>query len=150
MGYSMFTGQNIILPAYPGVIVAETAQVATAGTYYVSASAVLYIDPTDFDAGCYDSTSLGTLGSNRAWTTVTNNLSTLSIADALSVGERETIQLWCWSEVGSGNSYVFPYDPQLSYYGGAGITATLINSPFGASGKVGHSRKSSSRLKQRK
>ena len=148
VGYSKFIGQQVFLSAYPGVKVAETAQVEPAGTYYISASAVVYLSSQDTLAGCYDQTSMGTLGNSAASTEVTDLISTLSIADALSVGERETIQLWCFSSGSSGNSFVVPYFPQFSSYGGAGITATLINSPFDVSGKVGHAR--SSRLRQRK
>jgi hypothetical protein len=58
VGYSSLNiGQVPRLAAFPGTLVAQSAQVATSGTYYISASALLFIGLTDNSAYCYDTTA---------------------------------------------------------------------------------------------
>jgi hypothetical protein len=118
VGYSSLLDYGIFpeLSRAPGVLVAETAPVATTGTYYITASAFLSVDPNDGVAWCYDTTPF--TGYIRSTGGGTAYYSQASITDALIVNAGDSVQLWCYSGEGDGFSFVL----------NAGLTATLIDS----------------------
>jgi hypothetical protein len=99
-------------------VVLQTAPVATAGGYFISASALLFIDSADSGAYCYVSTAnTGIDDGNVGGSTVTGNFQQASITDFFFVSSGDAFQLVCYSNTNDSNTFV---------YNGA-LTATLIN-----------------------
>jgi hypothetical protein len=139
VGYSNVLALSEILPVYPGAIVAQTAPAGTAGTYYISAYADLYIDLNDGYAECYDVLASQGQVQNVGKSSVTGANQSLAIVDAVGINAGDQVQFWCDSGNGDGGSLALD----------GAITAILINSPA-APGKVGHLSRSPTPLKQRK
>jgi Collagen triple helix repeat (20 copies) len=130
-GYSSVSvDQFPLLPAFPGVLVAQSNPVAFSGTYFISASALLEIGGGDTDgAFCYDTTASSGTPVQFAGSGL-GNFQQASITDAFTVNAGDSFQLFCYGSIG-GFSDAF----------NAGLTATLINSADSASKKVRHTRK---------
>lgn len=132
VGYSSVNIGNFpVIAASPGTLIAQTNPVATSGTYYISASALLDIRAADtLGAFCYD--TLASIGSpvqygGSSSAGVAQGFQQASITDVLFVGAGDSVELWCYGSTG-GVSDVF----------NAGITATLIDSAFDAVRNPGH------------
>jgi hypothetical protein len=135
VGYSSTNIGNFpVIAASPGTLIAATNTIATTGTYYISASALLDINAGDtLGAFCYDTlASSGAAvqygGSSSAG--VEQGFQQAAITDVLFVGAGDSVQLWCYGSSG-GVSDVY----------NAGITATLINSADVAPRHIRHLRK---------
>lgn len=130
VGYSgLNIGQFPALTDSPGVEIAHTNPVAAAGTYFVSATALLESAADSSGALCYDTTASSGSPSQFAGSSSVG-FQQASIADVITVSAGDSFQLWCYTQNG-GTSSVF----------NAGITATLINSASDASKKPRHPRK---------
>lgn len=122
LGYSTSAVVNSAINAnYTGVLVNQTAAVATAGTYYLSASVLLVMASGD-TAGdyCYMTTADQFPTTHMyAGTQFTSGYSTLSMTDVFSMAAGDSAEVWCYD--GSGGTLTSSvYDSTL--------TATLINS----------------------
>ena len=122
----------MFLPA--PTVVAQTNPIATSGLYYISGSAMLFININDGGGFCYD--TLASTGSASQWggSNSVGGYQQTSVTDALSINAGDSIQLVCQTDNNNGFSFVF----------NAGLTATLINSGSDAPKKAGHSRTSKS------
>jgi Collagen triple helix repeat (20 copies) len=130
VGYSgLNIGQFPTLTDSPGVEIAHTSPVAVAGTYFVSASALLESSADSSGALCYDTTASSGSSSQFAGSS-SFGFQQASITDVITVSAGDSFQLWCYTQNG-GSSIVY----------NAGITATLINNASDASKKPVHSRK---------
>jgi hypothetical protein len=128
VGYSSRNiGQFPSLTDSPGVQIAHTSPVAAAGTYFISASALLESGADSSGALCYDTTANSGSPSQFAGSS-SLGFQQASITDVISVSAGDSFQLWCYTQNG-GDAIVF----------NAGITATLINSASDASNKARHS-----------
>jgi Collagen triple helix repeat (20 copies) len=112
-------------------VVAQTNAIQVSGSYYVSATALLSIDASDFAAYCYVTTGTNGFSSDGLYggSSAVGNYQQASIADVWSVAAGDVIQLVCFSNAGDANTFV----------NNASLTATLINSHFDAK-KGKHSR----------
>jgi hypothetical protein len=128
VGYSGVVNQGAILPAFPGALITQSIPVATSGTYFISASALVDVEDNN-GVFCYDTTASSGSPFQFGGSTLIG-LQQASITDAISVSAGDSFQLWC-----SGS------DNDVSELLNAGITATLINSAFDASKKPRHPRK---------
>jgi hypothetical protein len=98
-------------------VVLQTAPVA-AGAYFISASALLFIDSADLGAYCYASTAnTGVNDGIIGGSTVSGNFQQASITDGFSVSSGDAFQLVCYSNTNDPNTWVYS----------AALTATLIN-----------------------
>src|SRR5580704_432295 len=129
VGYSSLTGIAADIPiSSTTTLVAQTNTIATAGTYFVSTSAMPFIVSGDTYAFCFD-----TLASNGSAFQYGGGYGsevyvTTSTSDVIFVGAGDAIQLRCYTG-GSNGSFVY----------NAGITATLIHSSDKAKkGRSGH------------
>ena len=129
VGYSSLTGTAADIPiSSTTTVVAQTNTIATAGTYFVSTSAMPFIVSGDTYAFCFD-----TLASNGSAFQYGGGYGsevyvTTSTSDVIFVGAGDAIQLRCYTG-GSNGSFVY----------NAGITATLIHSSDKAKkGRSGH------------
>ena len=113
-GYSGLSTDSPSLPAFPGRLVAQTNPVATSGTYFISASALLDVETGD-TVLCVDTTASSGSPSQFGGSTQFG-LQQASITDVISVSAGDSFQLWC-----SSNSD--------SLADNAGMTAILINNP---------------------
>jgi hypothetical protein len=117
VGYSGVSLQGTDLPAFPGALIAQTGPVATAGTYFISASVLLSIDPGDTDGAlCYDTTA-STGGVNQLAGSSSFGNQQASITDVLTVNAGDAFQVWCFGTRGD-----------FSISSNAGLTAILIAS----------------------
>ena len=105
----------------PGKLILQTSPVATGGTYYINASALLFASP---DSGnyCYATSQLNGGGGLEGGASQGAGYATsqASMTDSILVNAGDTFQLWCYSaDVGSPNSFVTS----------ASLASILINSP---------------------
>jgi hypothetical protein len=111
-------GAEIYIPGLPGALIAQNT-VPTTGTYFISASAILYIDYYDGGAYCYDRLASGAAhiygGSDLA-----GYYQQASISDALYANAGDSIQLWCYGAF--ADNYSFVYNAEL--------TSVLINTIY--------------------
>ncbi len=129
-GYSGVANEGITLVPFPGILVVQTKPVATSGTYFISASALLEIDATDNSgATCYDTTASSGTPLQLSESTL-NGEQQMSITDVITVSVGDSFQLFC---TGS--------DADSSLFRNGGLTATLIDSASDASKKPRHPRK---------
>ena len=112
-------------------VVAQTKLIQTTGTYYVNATAQLFIDPyNDQGAFCYVTTGSNGFHPDGLYGGSSSFLfQQASIADSWFVTAGDVVQLVCYS---------IKNDSQTSVRN-ASLTATLINSPEDAE-KEKHSR----------
>jgi hypothetical protein len=110
---------------YPGILVNQTAPVATSGTYYLSASVLLEIDAGDTGGDfCYTTTADNfPTSTNYGGSSLLGGAQSASMTDVFFMNAGDSAEVWCY-DVGSGNG--------LSYVYNSNITATLINSAFDA------------------
>jgi IPT/TIG domain len=115
---------SIYMPGYPGYLVAQNT-VQTAGTYFVSASALLVISYDDGAGYCYD--TLASSGTPRQYggSNLGEYTQQASITDAVYANAGDSIQLWCYGYNGYDTSYVY----------NGGLTSTLINTVTTKPGK---------------
>jgi hypothetical protein len=105
---------------FPGTLVAQTSAVQVTGNYYIAASALLYVSPSD-SVYCYTTTGSNGAGvfDMQAGSGVAGYVSTAP-SDAIFIGAGDVFQFYCYSKGSDTTSSV--YD--------AALTATLINSSF--------------------
>jgi hypothetical protein len=117
----------VFLPA--PTVVAQTSPIATSGLYYISGSAMLFINFNDGGGFCYD--TLASTGNSSQWggSNFVGGYQQISVTDALSINAGDSVQLVCETNQSNGYSYVY----------NAGLIATLINSGSDAK-KPRHSR----------
>jgi hypothetical protein len=117
VGYPTFSNSQTSLGSQ--TVVLQTSPVATAGWYFISASALLSIDSADLAAYCYVSTvDTGVNDGNYGGSSAVGNYQQASITDYFFVGSGDAFQLVCYSNANDANTFV----------NNAGLTATLINS----------------------
>src|SRR3984957_96631 len=81
-------------------------QAQTASWYFVSASLLLYIDPNDGGASCWDSVhSTGTASQYGA--SGLSSYQQVSITDAVFLNQGDYVEVSCSSGFGDGNSFVY-------------------------------------------
>jgi hypothetical protein len=105
------------IPGYPGYLIAQNT-VQTSGTYFVSASALLWVDYNDGGAYCYD--QLASNATVRQWggSDLPGYYQQASITDSIYVNAGDSIQLWCDGYYGDFASMVY----------NSALTSILINS----------------------
>jgi hypothetical protein len=96
----------------------QTSAATVSGYYFVSISALLYIDAGDGGAFCYDTLAstghIGQVGGSE----LVGGHQQASITDTVFLNVGDSVQLWCYSFNGDGKSFLY----------NAGMTLTLINS----------------------
>jgi hypothetical protein len=127
VGLSSAISGGVILPAFPGVLVAQSAQVAPSGTYFISASALVDVEDSNGVFCCDTIASNGTPFQFGGSTLI--GAQQASITDAIAVNAGDSFELWC-----SGS------DNDTSEFLNAGLTAILINSASDASNRFQDSR----------
>jgi len=131
VGYSSVASEGITLTPFPGVLVAQSNPVATSGTYFVSASALLEIFTTDNSgATCHDTIASSGAPFQLSESTL-NGEQQMSITDVITVRAGDFFQMFC---TGS--------DEDSSLFRNGGLTASLINNASDASKKPRHPRES--------
>jgi len=91
------------------------------GTYYINATARVYVDPSDYIAYCY--VTIGSNGNGDGLFGAAGSLGaqqSVSIADSWFVAAGDFAALICYSSTGDANTVAY----------NASLTATLINSAF--------------------
>lgn len=134
MGYSNINiGNNPTLNVqYPGIMVNQTAAIATSGTYYLSASVLLDIDSGDTGGDFCFITTANTFPAtdNYGGSGLTGGYQAGSMTDIFFIEAGDSAQVWCY-DASTGDALSTLYDSNL--------TATLINSASDA--KPRHSKK---------
>jgi len=135
VGYSNVNiGVFPTIPAFPGVLVAQTAPVATSGAYFISATALLDIDTGD-DGGafCYDTTASSGEPIQYGGSSIAG-FQQAAVTDQIQVTAGDSVQFFCYGSEGN-----------VSEVFNGGLTATLINSAFDANAKHRHAHAASVR-----
>jgi hypothetical protein len=125
VGYSSLSTSNSLNVQFPGILVNQTAPVATAGVYYFTASALLRIDSGDTGGDfCYTTTANnGTSTHSIGGSSLLGGFQTISMTDVFTMAVGDSAELWCYdADTGNGLSGVF----------NSSLTAILINSAFDA------------------
>jgi hypothetical protein len=94
----------------------------TASWYFVSASLMLFVDPSDGAAFCFDSIHSTGTASQYGGSSVVGVYQQVAITDAVFLNAGDYVQVSCYSEAGDGGSFI---------YNGA-LTAVQIGSFFEA------------------
>jgi hypothetical protein len=129
VGYSSVASEGQTLSVFPGTLVLQTSPVATSGTYFISASASVQIDPSDKSAVlCYDTTARSGIPFQFGGSDSVLNQQ-VSITDVVSVSAGDSFQLFCYGSVDLTDEF-----------NNGGLTATLINNASDASKKPRHPR----------
>lgn len=117
IGYSASSKTTALTAGYPGTLIAQTLP-AVSGTYFVSASTLLFLASGD-DGFCYI-TTVNNAGAthNFGGTGLGGTYVQVSNTDVWTVSAGDAFQLWCYN--GGFSSEVF------NTY----LTATLMNSSF--------------------
>lgn len=120
VGYSVTVAPGTDIPItapFPGTFITQTNPITTAGTYFISAQVLPYVEAGDEYVFCYD--ALGSTEAASQWggSYQSANYAEASISDVLFINAGDTVQLWCETG-GTNGSHAF----------NAAITATLINS----------------------
>jgi hypothetical protein len=122
VGYPVFETSSISLGS-PAVVL-QTAPIATAGVYFISATALLHIDSADFAAYCHISTAnTGLNDNNYGGSSAVGNYQQAAITDWFFIDSGDAFQLVCSSNGGDSNTFV----------NNSAMTATLIDSLDAAS-----------------
>jgi hypothetical protein len=123
VGYAAIANQYI--PLGSPTVVAQTAPIETAGWYFISASALLFIDYRDNGAACWPTTAdTGIVDGNPGGSSGNANgvivagETQASITDIFYISSGDAVQLECSSGLNDANTFV----------NNASLTATLINS----------------------
>jgi hypothetical protein len=102
-------------------VVAQTNAIQVSGQYYINASALMFIDGSDFGDYCYVTTgSNGGSDGLYGGTDLAGIYYTLSVSDSWFVGAGDVVQLVCYSDLNDSNTYVY----------NSSLTAILIDKAF--------------------
>ena len=116
-GYATFRNSSISIGS--PTIVLQTVPVSTTGFYFISSSALLYLDSSDYAAYCHITTvNSGVNDGNYGGSSAVGHYQQASITDYFWVGAGDAFELSCSSNAGDANTFVYS----------ASLTATLINS----------------------
>jgi hypothetical protein len=115
VGYSTFVPADLALSSGYQTV-AQTNTIATSGTYFISASALPFVEAGDSYVFCTDALASTGAHSQFGGSFQSGNYAEVSITDVLFISAGDAVQLDC--ETGGNNgSYIF----------GGALTATLIN-----------------------